>query len=409
MATGDGLLVRLQPTDRIALDAFAALCAAARAHGNGIMEVTARGSLQVRGLTARSAAAFACAVATLEIAAAEGVNVITDPLPDDPDALVDMPPIAARLRRAIGDASLALSPKISVLLDGGGRLHLDALTADVRLRAIGPTEAPRFHVALGGDAASAVPLGLISARKISDVVIQLLAAIASCGTNARAADILGRCGVEHFYAAVGEELERAPALPLRAPAELIGRHPMRDGTVALGIALAFGHAHADALTGLAHLAAAHGAHSVRLAPLRSLLLLGLMQHSVPALEAQAGRAGFIVRADDSRRRIIACPGKPACASGWIAAREVAAELARHLPGSRETVHISGCAKGCAHPGAAALTIVGTERGCGMIEHGSARAVPHRFVDCANLVEEVISAVDGASPARSLSHARRDLD
>ena len=62
MATGDGLLVRFLPADGIALDAAVALCAAARTHGNGTIEITARGSLQVRGLSARSAPAFACAV-----------------------------------------------------------------------------------------------------------------------------------------------------------------------------------------------------------------------------------------------------------------------------------------------------------------------------------------------------------
>ena len=43
LPTGDGLLVRLMPTGTIALDAFAALCAAAQRHGNGIIEITARG------------------------------------------------------------------------------------------------------------------------------------------------------------------------------------------------------------------------------------------------------------------------------------------------------------------------------------------------------------------------------
>ena len=57
LPTGDGLLARLRPTGTIAPDAFAALCAAARAHGNGIVEITARGSIQVRGLSAHSGAA----------------------------------------------------------------------------------------------------------------------------------------------------------------------------------------------------------------------------------------------------------------------------------------------------------------------------------------------------------------
>ena len=49
MPTGDGLLVRLLPIGTISLDAFTVLGAAARAHGNGVIEITARGSIQSAG------------------------------------------------------------------------------------------------------------------------------------------------------------------------------------------------------------------------------------------------------------------------------------------------------------------------------------------------------------------------
>src|SRR6201989_753700 len=76
MPTGDGLLVRLLPTGTIALDAFAALCDAAQAHGNGVIEITSRGSIQVRGLTPDSAPRFAAAVGAAEIAAGGGLPVL---------------------------------------------------------------------------------------------------------------------------------------------------------------------------------------------------------------------------------------------------------------------------------------------------------------------------------------------
>src|ERR1700735_2485916 len=66
MPTGDGLLARLVPSSPISLEAFVALCEASQAHGNGIMEVTQRGSLQVRGLSPTSATAFARVVSALE-------------------------------------------------------------------------------------------------------------------------------------------------------------------------------------------------------------------------------------------------------------------------------------------------------------------------------------------------------
>ena len=121
MPTGDGLLVRFVPADAMALDAFTELCAAARAHGNGIIEVTSRGSIQVRGLTPASAPLFATDVARLAIAAADGVAVLAGPLPDD-DERSSMPansPLscAARWREAVS----RLAPKVSVVVDGGGR------------------------------------------------------------------------------------------------------------------------------------------------------------------------------------------------------------------------------------------------------------------------------------------------
>ncbi len=81
MATGDGLLARLTPAgSTIPLDAFAGLCAAARRHGNGVIEITSRGSIQIRGLGEASASLFAADVAALGIEASDGIPVVVDPL-----------------------------------------------------------------------------------------------------------------------------------------------------------------------------------------------------------------------------------------------------------------------------------------------------------------------------------------
>jgi precorrin-3B synthase len=89
MPTGDGLLVRLLPVGTISLDAFRKLCTAAREHGNGIVEITARGSIQIRGLNAVSAPGFADAVAALDIAAADGVPVLCNALAGlDPEEIL---------------------------------------------------------------------------------------------------------------------------------------------------------------------------------------------------------------------------------------------------------------------------------------------------------------------------------
>jgi len=380
MVTGDGLLARLVPAGPIPLDAFFGLCEAARAHGNGTMEVSARGSLQIRGLNPASAPLFAAQVTALAIDICESVPVIADPLPGDPTALIDANAIATALCHAIAERTLPLAPKISIVVDGGGRLDLDALFADIRLRAVATSEGPRFHVTLAGDGASATTVGIIAPGEALDAVLALLTAIAELGPEARGADLL------RAHGATGSRIGAAPKPVTQSRAQAIGLHPLKGGAFALGLGLAFGHAHAEALMRLAGIASRNSAHWARPAPDRALLLGPLSEATATAGEAQ--ELGFIVEARDPRRRIVACPGAPACAQGLIAARALAAEIARDVPlpgGQGVALHVSGCAKGCAHPTPAPLTIVGTEHGCGIIANGTARGAPARYIEPRELI------------------------
>jgi precorrin-3B synthase len=223
-------------------------------------------------------------------------------------------------------------------------------------------------------------------------VVRLLGVIAAHGATARAADILRRQGPAPFRAVVEGSIEPAYAPPARPVCEAMGTHPLREGFHALGVAPAFGQADADALAQLAGLAGELGARSLNAAPGRVLLISGLTRPQALALALRAERLGFIVRPDDPRRRITACPGRPACASGFIAARALAGEIAQRLPQLRSEIHVSGCDKGCAHPAPAALTVVGSERGCGIVRCGSARAIPRGYVEPADLVAEVVRAM-----------------
>ena len=377
MQTGDGLLVRLMPAATIALDAMAGLCAAARQQGNGIIEITARGSIQVRGLAAASAAPFADAVARLGIATHDGVPVIADPLAGlDPDAVIDADALAAKIRGALAAQAFAhrLSAKVSAVIDGGGALHLDALSADIRLRAAASPDGVCLHVAIGGDAATAVPIGAIAPTRAGETVGRLLDVIAAQGPDARARDIVRRDGIGAFRAAAGDPWIDAPRPPPRPAAEPVGTHKQRAGHVAVGVGLAFGHTDAPTLEALLDAATSAGAHGARPAPGRVLLFVGLRPNSVSPLVAAARALGFITDPKDPRRRVVACAGAPVCCSGEIPARTLApqvAQAAARLIGAGEVIHISGCRKGCAHRGPAALAAVGRAGQCDLLVDGAA--------------------------------------
>ncbi len=386
MPTGDGLLVRLLPIGTIPLGAFAQLCVAARQHGNGIIEVTSRGSIQVRGLNAGSAPRFADVVAALGIAAEDGTPVLSNALAGlDAEEILDANALAVALRQVLARTSLTarLAPKVSVVIDGGGALNLDNVSADVRLRAEANVSGATLRVGIAGDEGSAVQAGAVAPADGVEAVAKLLEVVARHGRTARARDILAVEGETPFRSTLGDLLieDRTPPRK-RTGGDPIGSHRLRNGSLACGVGLAFGHADAATLERLVEAASAAGAVGVRAAAGRALMIIGLARATASAFTIAAEALGFIVAANDPRRHIVACAGAPICSSAHIAARALAPRIAEilagHIDGTRQ-VHISGCSKGCAHACSAALTIVGSPAACALIANGSARDIPFAVI------------------------------
>ena len=151
--------------------------------------------------------------------------------------------------------------------------------------------------------------------------------------------------------------------PAAARPAAAGAEPPAPGATPTGqlVALAFGQITAPTLAALAEIG------PLRVTPWRMLLLEGAtMAPDLP---------GLIHDAADPRLAIDVCTGAPGCPQGLSSTRDLARELAPLLsPGQR--LHVSGCAKGCAHPGPAPLTLTATgpDR-FDLIREGSADAPP----------------------------------
>lgn len=364
MQTGDGLLARLVPSGAtIRLESLSALCRTAKQYGNGVIEITSRGSIQVRGLSADTAAPFAVAVAPLGIDCGDAIPVLTHPLSGlEAREQLDVVPLAGSLREALAGIS-RLSAKVSVIVDGGGTLHLDDVSADVRLRVVRPG---LLDVSLGGNAATAMPLGAVRLSDATRCVTRLLELLSRHSPHARIGAIIEAGGMASIVDAVSDLLVSRQPFEARGLSQPIGLHELHDGRVALGIGLAFGHSDAAALGGLMDVAGDHGVSGVRTAPGRVLLLVGLPRARADELAAQALSLGFITDPQDSRRNVVACAGAPVCASGQIPARSLAPIVARAVDEANPaggTIHISGCGKCCALRSPSAVTVVGVDGMC----------------------------------------------
>ena len=205
--------------------------------------------------------------------------------------------LASALRQALAKTTLPprLAPKLSVVIDGGGALNLDHLTADVRLCAESGDGEPAMRIGVAGDQTTALTLGTVALDRAIEVTLLLLDVICRSGHGARARDIVAADGGAEFRATVADFQipDRSSAAGTsRQSNDPIGDHPLRDGTFARGFGLAFGHAEAKALAGLIEAAAGAGATGVRAAPGRALLVVGLTQDAAATLAATAETNGL---------------------------------------------------------------------------------------------------------------------
>lgn len=413
METGDGWLVRLHPPGaRLTPAQLRRIAALAARHGNGLIEISARGNMQLRGVTAESHPAL---VATL---LAE--RLVDEHEGDGPQRLTLVSPLAHVSRhceeqsdeaiqaasRASGldcFASLAMtrssvqppsSPagssdlidalalaaeievrgrevaglpaKFAVIVDGGGVCSLEAFAGDIRIVA---TAQGRVVIAL----ADRLWFGPIAVTEAGAVVANAMVRFAA--RRAQAPDAIRRMGdlAARDLTALCDlsATEPPPQRPAPRRAGLFALHASHAALVALP----FGRADAATLDRLAQAAETQGCPEIRLSPWRGLAFRGLSQPDALALLEGAAADGLITRDDDPRLSVQACAGAPACSRAEAPAMADAAQLAQVLaPDLAEglTLHVSGCVKSCARPAASDLTLVGEGGRYRIVIGGNAR-------------------------------------
>ncbi|SCY30072.1 precorrin-3B synthase [Paracoccus tibetensis] len=340
MESGDGLVVRVRPRGgRLDAAQAGAIADAAEAHGNRVIELTGRANLQLRGVTTAGHPALlmdlrAAGLLDVDAAVERRRNVMVTPFADpEADAL------AEALEAALETSDLELPSKFGFAVDTGAGPVLSEDPADIRIERgpAGPIlRADRMEA---GTAYSGPQDALDLARWF------LGQGGATNGRGRMRALILRGC------VPCGTRLAPHPPAPPAAP----GAHA--SGILA---ALEFGQIAPDTLRRLARLA------PLRLTPWRMILASGAQ--ALPDLP------GLILDPADPRLALRACPGAPACASALAETRNLARSLAPLVP-KGAVLHVSGCAKGCAWPRPADLTLTATAAGFDLIRHGRAADAP----------------------------------
>ncbi len=389
MLARDGLLVRLRLTGgRLDADRARALAALSAFYGNGLLDLSARANLQIRGIAEEHFASLCDALDDLGILdedpAGEAVrNVLASPLGGHPGRF-DIGPLVDLLEaRLVGDPTLrALPGKFGFLIDDGGTAGLAGESADVRFD-VTSDPGSRVWIGLGGTRDNAVSLGYCAPEQVVEAAAAVAQTFLSLAAGQdppvrRMKALIDRLGsyqtVRAFGGSAGDERPPyAGGIFSRPPVGLFEA----EGSAVLGLAARFGRLDPTMLHAAADIADAHGCGALRLTPWRCVLLPGL-RSAVDLAACEA--AGFIVDPEHPLLRIAACVGRDGCAQGTTSPHADAAALVdvvSHLGGTGMAIHVSGCAKGCAKPSRTAYTFVGREGRYDFVQNGTAADMPSR--------------------------------
>jgi precorrin-3B synthase len=383
MPSGDGWLVRVKPTAAtLSADAARLIASGARRHGNGHIDLTSRANLQVRGLGPRSSELFAETIIGAGLGCADPSveairNVMAGPLgADDPSAAFDAHAVAREIEAMLrAETALAALPdKFGVAVDAGGLLPLAGVGADIMLGAAGDSLTVQLD---GGMLAALCPRASLVETVKALALASLHLAIERGEPPRRMRPLVRDVSEDAIFEAAG--LSPAPApLPPPAPApSAVGFIPYQMGNQgAFGAGLPFGRIDAEQLAALAALSERCGDGSLRTTPWRAFLIANVAAADGNTLSEEVAALGLITDPSDPRLRILACVGAPSCTSATVDARADATRLAVIVgEHAGDTIHVSGCAKSCAHRGPASLTLVGRDGRYDVIRNGMASDRP----------------------------------
>ncbi|MFD8593611.1 hypothetical protein ACFV1L_01250 [Kitasatospora sp. NPDC059646] len=371
----DGHLARLRlPGGHLTRRQILVLADAADDLGDGEVEITSRGNLQLRGLREHCAAELAERLRAVDLLPSDTHervrNIVASPLAglDGRGRTdVDLPGWVRELDAALCAAPWAarLSGKFLFALDDG-RGDTAALNADVTLIAVGGGRAllrlGRARRATAVD--HPVPAALDAARHFLDLAAGRAWHLREVQDELPEGDV-----PLPGFAGERPPLGVVPGGPVSGDAGSGGARAAGAVTAgAVSVGLRFGRAGSGQWRLLAEALGPDGAPSVRLTPWRGAVVPGAGPEWLPRLAA----AGFRTESGGPWEGVTACTGQPGCGKALADVRAQAARAIAAVPAEGLPVHWSGCERRCGHPAGRWVDVLATATGHRITVEGPGR-------------------------------------
>lgn len=378
VAARDGGICRIKLAGGVLSAAQAlAVATAAQTYAQGVIEVTNRANLQIRGIQGEHQALIgellAAGLGPANPASDDVRNLMLSPSAGlDPQMLCDTRPLAAQILASLESCPHlhALSPKFAVSLDGGEGLAMLEHPHDLWLSALRLDGQVWLGFGLAGCPAHDTPLAAVPLEYGHALVMAVLelfldlarpeqARMRHLLEDVPAAELLG-----HLQARLPVQLRTVSGWQRQAnePYRHLGIYPqVQEGLVTVGVAAPLGRLDSGLLSAVAQLALQLGDGSLHLTPWQSLLLPNVPSSNAGRLLDALQALGLIDAVEQPLARLMACTGSPGCAKGLADTKTDALALAPLLPADT-AVHLTGCQRSCAAAHVAPLTLLAVSPG-----------------------------------------------
>lgn len=367
----DGILMRIRvPGGILTVAQASAIAEITDRWKTSTIQVTNRANLQFRAVS--SAPEIFEILKNIGLAAKNAQvdhlrNVMASPTAGiDPSELIDTRSLVQDIDTYIQSTPelAGLPPKFSIGIDGGGQVSIGTRSEqawqhrynEIQLSAISSNQ---LQLAFAADKQLYETGIVIDATECVSAIATLAKVYLSYVQQSqrpkkpRMRDMLKDWGVQGILDRAGFATF-STAISLKSEiASLIGVHAQKQaGLFYIGIALPLGQLSIAQFQHLIELAKTYGSGEIRLTPWQSIILPNIADPSTVLQEL----SGFSI--DPIQSSIVACAGKPGCASAETHTQADAHALTQSLK-HPINIHITGCPKGCAQPSPADITLLGT--------------------------------------------------
>lgn len=352
----DGWMARVRlPGGRVEAAGLRSVADVARM-GNGLVELTARASLQIRGLRAgaaeRAADRLRAGGLLPSIAHDRVRNVLASPVAGrHPRSVASTDDVVTALDRGLcADPALARLPGRFLFAIDDGSGTVGAQRADVTLVA----EGEGFRLWLAGARTTLAATARDAPRLALDAARAFLELSREAGEAAwRVADAAG--GPERLVRRLGGVLKPGDEVATRPLG--IGVLTQPDGRCAITVLAPLGRADRRTALRLGELV-----REVRLSTARTLSIVDVAAVDVAALTAELAALGLVTVAGSGWHELSACAGLGACGRARVDVRAAATARARVRPAGAPGEHWSACERGCGRPLDVPVAVVATADG-----------------------------------------------